>query len=757
MAPTTTAPARKSTPTPRRPVPARPNARTAPPRRRRWVAGLRRVFFIFLLLAVATAGGLGYLFASIPLPEDTPPLSQTSFLCASDVTTGCEAENSMAQFTGGVDRVTVSYDQLPPVLIHAVIAAEDREFFDHQGVDPVGVGRALLADIRSEGVQQGGSTITQQYVKNTYLTNDRTMERKVKEAVIAVKLEKEVPKQEILLRYLNTIYFGRGAYGVGAAARVYFGKKVEDLNAADAAYLAGLIRAPELADGNRDPAEPDAAAQRTEADRRRQTVLDAMVEEGYLTTSEAETAGQQPFTCDVDQGEPCFLRPRRQSTNFGDVKWPQLGGEHYIEYVRKFLTTEAGFTDAEIFGGGLRIYTAFDPVMQERALDSIQSTLGREGDPQASLVSVDTEGRIRALVGCWDPQNCQDPAQYQKQAVNLATGKLGGGSGRQPGSTFKPVALAEALKQGVPLNEIVDAPGTKVFAGANDGGDWTVSSYAGENSSGKLTLYDATRLSSNTAYAQLILDVGVANVAELSQRMGVTSTAVPEVPSIVLGTAQVSTLDMASVYSTFMNKGEHIAPTPVLRVTDAQGNVLWEPTYERDRVLPPEVAEQVTFALNGVVRNGTGKGAWFGEPVAGKTGTTQNNVDAWFAGYHCTMTTVVWMGYAEGEATPMKSVHGRQVLGGSFPATIWKKFMADSIDPNVDCPYNERPASAPKSLGGSSSSTKTTTGSGKKTTTTTAKKKTTTTAAPTTKAPVTTTPTTKAPATTATTTATTDG
>ncbi len=296
------------------------------------------------------------------------------------------------------------------------------------------------------------------------------------------------------------------------------------------------------------------------------------------------------------------------------------------------------------------------------------------------------------------------------------------------------------------------AAGVVPAAGANDGGDWTVSSYAGENSSGKLTLFDATRLSSNTAYAQLILDVGVTNVAELAERMGVKSTAVPEVPSIVLGTAQVSTLDMASVYSTFMDNGEHVTPTPVLRVTDAQGNVLWEPTYERDRVLPPEVAEQVTFALNGVVRNGTGKGAWFGEPVAGKTGTTQQNVDAWFAGYHCTMTTVVWMGYAGGEATPMKSVHGRQVLGGSFPATIWKKFMQDSIDPNVDCPYNTRPASAPKSLGGSGPTT-TTKSSGKKSTTTTVKKKTTTTAAPTTKAPATTTPTTKAPTTTTPTTA----
>jgi membrane peptidoglycan carboxypeptidase len=731
----------------------RRRTRPAPPsRRRRWAARIRRLAFICLLLLVAGIGGLGYLFASVPLPPEAPPLEQTSFLCAADVASGCDANNSMAQFTGGVDREIVTYEQLPTVLIHAVLAAEDRDFFAHGGVDPTAVVRALWADVREGGVSQGGSTITQQYIKIALLEDtSRSLDRKVREAVMAVKLEKELSKQEILLRYLNTIYFGRGAYGVGAAARVYFGKHVEDLELHEAAYLAGLIRAPEKADGNRgDDTDPEAAQQRKEAARRRLTVLDAMLEEGYVTADEHAAADAVPFTCDAFWGGPCFIRPRREITNWGDVRFREMGSEYFIEYVRKFLTTEAGFTDGEIYGGGLRIYTTFDPGMQDRAFEAIQSTLGREGDPQASLVAIDPDGRVRAMVGCWDPLNCRDPEQYAKEQVNLATGRLGGGSGRQPGSIFKPFALAEALKQGVGLDTIVDSPSSKTFPGADDGKDWNVKSVSGEGAEGKMTLFDATRLSSNTAYAQLILDVGVANVAELSQRMGISAD-VPEFPSIVLGTALVSVLDMTEAYSTFMNTGEHVNATPVVRVTDAQGNILWEPSGDRERVLPIEVAEQVTWTLNSVIKSGTGTGANLGHPAAGKTGTTQEHTNAWFAGYHCTMTAVVWMGDAR-TSQPMTDVHGIRVLGGKFPATIWKKFMEGVTEGAEECPYDRKPESAPKSLSGSSGSSskkpKSTTTAPKATTTTAKPAATTTTAAPTTTRPPTTTvaPTTAVPA-----------
>jgi membrane peptidoglycan carboxypeptidase len=208
----------------------------------------RRPLFLLGLLFVLAIAGVAYLFTQVPLPAAEPPLLQTSFICGGDVTSGCSADNSLAQLSGGEDRVTVTYDQLPPVLIDAVVSAEDRGFFQHSGVDPMGIARALVANVRNESVQQGGSTITQQYVKNVYLTQERTFTRKIKEAALAVKVERELSKDEILTRYLNVIYFGRGAYGVQAASRAYFGKNVEDLDLPQAAYLAGLIRSPETAD-----------------------------------------------------------------------------------------------------------------------------------------------------------------------------------------------------------------------------------------------------------------------------------------------------------------------------------------------------------------------------------------------------------------------------------------------------------------------------------------------------------------------------
>ncbi len=282
---------------------------------------------------------------------------------------------------------------------------------------------------------------------------------------------------------------------------------------------------------------------------------------------------------------------------------------------------------------------------------------------------------------------------YDKSRVNLAVGTDGGGSGRQPGSSFKPIILAEALKQGVPLDKVYDAPAKKVFPNANGGADWEVGNYA-DAGLGKLNLIDATRKSSNTAYAQMILDVGVDNAAALAKRMGITSD-VPNYPSIVLGTSSVSVLDMASVYSTFADNGEHVDPIVVSRVTDAKGAVLYEAPNTRQRVLSEDVAKGVNWTLNQVVESGTGTGAKFGQPAAGKTGTTDEYRDAWFVGYTCSLTSAVWMGYP-GTETPsyMNNVHGVQVTGGTFPATIWRKFMTEATKDLPSCPF-EKPARAP--------------------------------------------------------------
>ncbi len=646
------------------------------PVRRSFIWRSRRWLFLFGLLAVAGLSAAGLVMTRIELPE-TEELRQTTFICAADVAVGCNEDTSMAQLSGGEDRINVAYAEVPPVLVQAVLAAEDRDFFDHGGIDLVGIGRAAYTNIRSGDVAQGGSTITQQYVKNVYLTNERTLDRKIKEAALAIKIEREIPKQEILSRYLNTIYFGRGAYGVQAASRAYFGKDVQEIGLPEAAYLAALIRAPESADAWRteDRTSQGAVAERQLAETRRRSVLDAMFEERYITAASRDAADAVPF-------DAPYLLPRETESNFGVVRAREFGSEYFVEHVRRWLRSEGGFSDAEIFGGGLRVYTTLDYSMQQAAYEAVTSTLDRPDDPAAALVAIDDQGRVRAMMGGRD---------FATSQVNLATGRDGGGTGRQPGSSFKPMVLAEAIRQGISVESVYDSPGRMTFPKANAGADWMVSNYGGDEQ-GSLSLVQATMKSSNTVYVQLMLEVGAARVAELANRMGITAE-LDEVPALALGAAEVSVLDMTSAFSTLAGGGVHIDPVVVTRVEDADGNVLFQAEPRRQRILDEEVADTVTWVLRQVIERGTGTGARFSQPASGKTGTTQDNRDAWFAGYTCRLTAAVWMGYvgAPGEPTRyMNSVHGRAVTGGSFPASIWRDFMeraTDDLDPcTIDRP-----------------------------------------------------------------------
>lgn len=606
-------------------------------------------------MLVGGIAGAGFVLAQVELPKEDP-LLQSTFVCAADVAEDCGPDNAMAKLSGEEDRVSVPLDEMPKVFIDAVLAAEDRQFFSHSGIDPVGIFRAIYRDLRNEGVRQGGSTITQQYAKNAYLSSERTITRKLKEAVLAVKLERDLSKEQILQRYLNTVYFGRGAYGADAAARAYFGTSIRNVGLSQAAYLAGLIRAPESADASSNPER---------ATFRRDSVLAGMRKIGMITQEEHDAAVAVP----IEE----MVQPRAPRDGVSMMRGADVGATYYVEYVRRLLYEKYGAE--RVNGGGLRVYTSLDLDLQRQAHEAVWGTLNQPDDPAGALVSVDELGRMVAMVGGRD---------FDASEVNLALGRAAGGSGRQPGSSFKPVVLATALEQGVSLESQFVNENEKVFPKANNGEDWEVSNYS-DGSEDVVDLLEATRVSSNTVYAELMLEVGPANVVHLARELGI-SAELPPVNSLVLGAGEVSVLDMANAYATLARGGESIEPiviTRVEQVVDGEVRVLETASPDTEQAVSESTAAQVTYALRQVVLGGTGTAADFGVPVAGKTGTTQDYRDAWFVGYTPKLTTAVWMGYPEpdeaGNPRFMRNVRGRSITGGSLPAQIWRQFMQAAV------------------------------------------------------------------------------
>jgi membrane peptidoglycan carboxypeptidase len=397
--------------------PARKTGRARVVRRRSFLWRWRRGLFLTGLVTIAATGGVASIAFNIELPP-AETLIQTSFVCAADVTEACGPDNAIATFSAEEDRINVPLAEVPDVLVRAVLATEDRDFYGHGGVDPAGIARALYQDLRGTSqARQGGSTITQQYVKNAYLTSERSVVRKIKEAVLSVKLEQQLDKDQILERYLNTIYFGRGAYGVGAASRAYFGKDVREIGIPEASYLAGLIRSPGSADAQDAPEE---------ATRRRATVLAAMRHEGYIDATQEAEVGALGWDYVIPRRDRRTLQLRKD--------WQGIGAEYFIEAVRIDVAQRYG--EDMLYGGGLRIYTTLDRGMQEAAWNAVTSTLDPD-DPDAALVALDDLGQVKAMIGGRD---------ITAENVNLTLGKQGGGSGRQAGSAFKPFVLAEAMQ-----------------------------------------------------------------------------------------------------------------------------------------------------------------------------------------------------------------------------------------------------------------------------------------------------------------------
>lgn len=536
--------------------------------------------------------------------------------------------------------------EIPETLREAVIATEDRRFYEHQGVDPLGIARALWTDVRMRSTKQGGSTITQQYVKNAFVTPERTLSRKISEAVLAYRIEKSTSKDRILELYLNTIYFGHGAYGVEAAAHRYFGKDVTELDLAESAMIAGVIKSP----GRYSPyLDPQAATDR------RNTVLKQMADQGMITDEERSAAAGAELALAGLVAE--------------DAVAP-----YFMEYVKAQLIEEYG-ADA-VFRGGISVSTTLDLSMQRAAEKAIADVLDREGDPSAALIAMDpATGEILAMVGGRD---------FATQQFNVAVQ----GKGRQPGSSFKPFVLVTALQEGVLPEQTFDS-GPAALPLAN-GQTWKVTGASGGRS-GPMRLREAMEKSVNSVFARLILDVGPSDVVDTAHAMGIEGEITP-VPAIALGGHEqgVTPLEMASAYGTLAAGGNHAAPYSITSVRSSDGEILEENTPSVTPALDPAIAYLTTDVLRGVISRGTGTNAAIGRPAAGKTGTTQKYRDAWFVGYTPDLVTAVWVGYPEGQRE-MTDVHGKKVTGGSFPAEIWASFMRAALAERTPTDF-KRPA-----------------------------------------------------------------
>ena len=634
-----------------------------------------------LVVGTAAAGFGLLLFGNLPgtVPEENPVVeSRPSYVYDA-------AGNEIGVFREFDLTIPMQKQDVPQVLKDAVVAAEDRNFWTHEGIDPEGLVRAALTNYREGEVVQGGSTITQQYVKARYLTTERTLSRKLNEAVLATRVERELAdelgsvqamKEEILFRYLDETYMGGGAYGAGAAAESYFRKPVKDLTLSEAATLAGVIPSPSDT-GPRDNI--------LVAESGRQRVLKAMLDEGMISQLQFDEAFAQPLWY-VGFGLPAL---GQQVTlvfpppDAGAGQYP-----YFVDYVRRYLTDRFTFlygteeASRLVFRGGLRIETTIDPRLQGYADAAVSQGLRGTSFPRdMSLVSIEpSTGYVKALVGGRD---------YAQNQVNLA---LGGDTGFQGGSAMKTYAMAAAMEQG--MGPDVTYPGGPFLdRGCVKPNGSPCDSLGGPGGDMKA----AAAASSNAWFVQLSIDVGPRNVAEMAERLGVRSGFPSNweaggqdciKPRIVLGQCSVSPIGMATAYATIANHGLQPHVTPVVRAVAPDGEVLVDNTTPSgSQVLDPAIADTVTDVLRGVVEGGTGERANIGRPVAGKTGTATDNTDIWFVGYTPQLATSVWMGHVDGQRSL-----GSSVFGGDFAAATFAAFMRPAMEGQ---PVLDFPAPAP--------------------------------------------------------------
>lgn len=660
----------------------------------RWWLALKVAVLSALTVPVAVTGTVVTALIFLPLPVNLPAERVTD---VSRISRVFDLEgNEIAVFRQFDQNIPVKQEDIPLILKQAVISSEDRRFYKHSGVDIGASIRALVADVRGRSIKQGGSTITQQYVKNVYVGNDRTIVRKVKEAVLANRVDRKLEKDDILFRYLNTIYLGEGAYGVGAASETYFRKRVNDLTLSEAALLVGVIPAPSLYEPRGNPEG---------AESKRRLVLERMLKLGYINQAQHDEAAAQTVwlaTRGKPNGPVTVVQPPVQEFR----RHP-----YFVDYVEKYLRARGFDPDR----AGLRIQTSLDPKLQKEAEKAVADALKGTAPPlDMAMVSVEPPtGFVKALVGGRD---------FSLSQTNLALGGCprlpkaghridvratcwddptavvgGGGAGRQTGSSFKPFALAAAFEKGFLPTKTYPAPGVYRVPGCKPkpGDSCTISNNEGRGG-GSQSIRTATAQSTNTVYAQIARDVGIENIGAMAKKLGVGSAWAGRDDhglSYTLGVLDTAPIEMAAAYSVFANRGERAAPTPIVKVLDSEGKTVIDNTKPKaERVIDEVVADNVTDLLRGVIAGGTGGRADIGRPAAGKTGSSQFNANAWFVGYTPTLSTAVWMGKTDGQGPDQALLRIKgvpRVYGGTIPAATWKAFMTEALKDVPVTDFNE--------------------------------------------------------------------
>ena len=627
---------------------------TSPPKRplwrRRWfqrtLIGVGALTLLFVIVV-----GVAALWAFTILPRSLPSVTALETLQPIQGTKIYDDNDEPMTELHVERRILVPLAQIPQSLRDAILATEDRRFYSHWGIDPIGVARAVIQNYRRGRIVEGGSTITQQLTKVLFLTPDKSLERKLKEAVLALELERRYSKDRILEMYLNQVYFGHGSYGVEAAARTFFGKPVSELTVKESALIAGLPRAP----SNYSPFDRADAAKR-----RREVVLRRMVDFGVLKDEESKRLAK------TDLG---LIPPERRRTT----------GQYFVDYVQQSL--EAKYGPDLVLKGGLNVYTTLNPTMQLAAEQSLRDGLkalqgrsaqARPGEsPEGAVITVEPQtGYVKAMVGGSD---------FLRSEFNRAVQAK-----RQPGSAFKPFIYIAALEAGfTPASQIEDSPVSYTVGGGQP--VWKPENYD-RKFRGSTTLQQAIEESVNVVTVKLQERIGLSKTIQVARRLGIASPLDVNL-SLALGTSDLSLLELTSAYGVLGNQGVWMPPVTIRYVTDAQGKLLEEHVPEGREAIAPETAYVITHMLRGVVERGTGQAAKaLGRPIAAKTGTTNDYSNAWFIGFTPRLATGVWVGYDRPRSL------GKDETGSRVAVPIWVSYMGRVLgdSPKEDFPVPDR-------------------------------------------------------------------